>query len=379
MSLPMLWSQAPAMKVSMSAARQHSFSAGWVATDGKLGANENFTAFSADAYKSMAGDQSRTPPYEQAIKERLAGTTGKVVLDIGTGPFALLALIAARAGAAVVYAVEANAQAAALAREAVAAATDVPEGVVQVVEGFSTDVTLPQKVDLVVSEIVGSVASEEGIYATMQDAQARHVARPCDPASYIPCRVVTLAAPFSYALHHSALGPAGFDWAEVRAEKAPPRFSCSYQALQPLAAPELAEDIRVAEELSPGSTDSKLSFQITEEFLQSAADAYVDMLTKGGLGLEDARGLACELATSLSGVGFWPRLYLDPEEKIVVEARGSKGEHSRSHWQTVMPLLSDRAMRVGPGDVVDMELRVQLGEALDMPPQYSFEGKLIGS
>ena len=77
------------------------------------------------------------------------------MLDIGTGPFAVLALIAARAGAKKVYAIEAQPKAAALARSAIKKARDVPDGVITVLEGFSTELTLPEKADLVVAEIIG--------------------------------------------------------------------------------------------------------------------------------------------------------------------------------------------------------------------------------
>lgn len=129
----------------------------------------------------------------------------------------MLALIAARAGARKVYAIEANAEAVRRAREAVSRATDVPPGVIEVLEGFSTAVTLPEKADLLVAEIVGSIASEEGLHATMRDAQARHVKRPYDPASYIPNRCQTVAAPATYALHY-ALGPPQFDWGKLKGE-----------------------------------------------------------------------------------------------------------------------------------------------------------------
>ena len=47
----------------------------------------------------MRDDEGRTPLFEKAIRARLAGQEGQLtVLEIGTGPFALLALIAARAG-----------------------------------------------------------------------------------------------------------------------------------------------------------------------------------------------------------------------------------------------------------------------------------------
>ena len=52
---------------------------------------------------------------------------------------------------------------------------------------------------LVLAEIVGSVASEEGLHATVRDVQRRHAKRPFDARSYIPTRCQTLAAPRSIA------------------------------------------------------------------------------------------------------------------------------------------------------------------------------------
>ena len=68
----------------------------------------------------MRDDEGRTPLFEKAIRARLAGQEGQLtVLEIGTGPFALLALIAARAGARKVYAIEAQPEAARRARNAI--------------------------------------------------------------------------------------------------------------------------------------------------------------------------------------------------------------------------------------------------------------------
>ena len=57
------------------------------------------------AYDAMADDTTRTPLFAAAIQRRLKGQVGWTVLDIGTGPHCLLALIAARAGARRVYAI----------------------------------------------------------------------------------------------------------------------------------------------------------------------------------------------------------------------------------------------------------------------------------
>lgn len=108
--------------------------------------------YSDDTYSKMEGDRERTDAYAAAIT---AAAKGRVCLDIGTGALALLALIAARAGAKHVYAIEANPEAAAAARSLVAA-----EGfanIVTIIEGYSTDVTLPERADLLLHEILGEV------------------------------------------------------------------------------------------------------------------------------------------------------------------------------------------------------------------------------
>lgn len=47
----------------------------------------------------MRDDAVRTPAFEEALRRRLAGTAGVSVVDVGTGPFALLAIAAAKLGA----------------------------------------------------------------------------------------------------------------------------------------------------------------------------------------------------------------------------------------------------------------------------------------
>ena len=56
-----------------------------------------------------------------------------VVLDVGTGPFALLAIAAAKAGAKKVYAVEATPEVAELARNEIRK-QGIPDGVIEVLE-----------------------------------------------------------------------------------------------------------------------------------------------------------------------------------------------------------------------------------------------------
>ena len=113
-------------------------------------------------YTGMRDDVARTSAYRQAIIE---AAPGKVVVDLGTGALALLAIIAAEAGAEHVYAIEVQAAAAASARQAVSAAGLSDK--ITVLHGFSTDATLelPAKATLLVHELIGEIAGEEGVVA----------------------------------------------------------------------------------------------------------------------------------------------------------------------------------------------------------------------
>ena len=347
--------------------------AAWTAT---AGFNDTaFISFDEGAYKSMVEDERRTPFFERAIRERLKTMPDAVVVDLGTGPFAVLALIAARAGARKVYAIEAVPEAAKRARETIRKAKDVPPGVIEVVQGFSSAVTLPEKCDLCVAEIVGSVASEEGMHATLRDAQARFMKRPNEPSSFIPTRCQTYAAPASYALHY-ALGPPRYDWGKIAAE--PIRLNCRDETLQLLSEPQLWEDIGFADTQLPRPGPWKpaangLTFTVSAERIAISEQLYYNELRREGAREQEARSIAAGAARSLSGIALWPRLVLDPEGTIVVESRGPRGETQKSHWQTVLPLLAARPVEVAPQDALRLDATVQLGQAIDFPLAYELK------
>ena len=89
---------------SAAAMSRPALRARWSATDGFSDAS--FCSFDAERYQGMVDDEERTTLFAEAIRDALRRRPGAVVLDIGTGPQALLALIAGRAGAKKVYAVE---------------------------------------------------------------------------------------------------------------------------------------------------------------------------------------------------------------------------------------------------------------------------------
>jgi len=357
--------------------------ASWDATAGFD--QTGFISFGETAYESMRDDEARTPLFERAIRERVRGLgDSAVVLDLGTGPFALLALMAAKAGASKVYAVEASPEAAAKAREAVRDAEragELPGGVVEVLEGFSTAIELPQKADLVLAEIVGSVASEEGLYATIRDAQARLVKAPHDPKSWIPAGCQTWAAPASFALHY-VVAPPVFD----RLGGVPIRLNCRDETLQLLSDPQLLEDISFWDPNLPApgavlGAPTALSFEVQPARVAADEAVYRTELLREGASAEEAAAVAEALSASLSGLAMWPRLVLDPsDETLSVDSRKyPAGEPSKSHWQTVLALLNGFPLGVTPGQAIDVTARIALPSKVDAPMHYDLSANIVRS
>ena len=121
----------------------------------------------AQVHIRMLNDIERTKRYQQAIFNTVTATD--IVLDIGTGT-GVLATMAAKAGAKHVYAVE-QSNLAGLAKEVFA--NNGFANKITLIEGKSTDIELPGKADILVSEIVGNDPLQENILPTTSDALSR--------------------------------------------------------------------------------------------------------------------------------------------------------------------------------------------------------------
>lgn len=145
----------------------------------QLGALYNYSGEEFRADKSMASfgsspihiamlnDKIRTDLFVNALRQTV--TADDVVLDIGTGT-GVLAIAAARAGAKKVYAVEAGNMADVA--QAVIDRTEVA-GKIEIVRGWSTQIELPEKADVLVSEIIGNDPFGEKVLQTFSDARKR--------------------------------------------------------------------------------------------------------------------------------------------------------------------------------------------------------------
>ncbi|KAL6777644.1 PRMT4 [Auxenochlorella protothecoides x Auxenochlorella symbiontica] len=122
--------------------------------------------------QNMLADALRTGTYHAAISENSADFAGKAVLDVGAGS-GVLSLFAARAGARVVYAVEAS-PAAQYARRLVQAQPGLA-GIVHVIQGRVEDVELPEKVDVLISEPMGTLLVNERMIESYLAARDKHM------------------------------------------------------------------------------------------------------------------------------------------------------------------------------------------------------------
>ncbi|MGI9623157.1 MAG: 50S ribosomal protein L11 methyltransferase [Acidimicrobiales bacterium] len=138
-----------------------------------------------DFHASMLLDEARMAAFYDAILATVM--PGDVVIDIGTGT-GILSLMACRAGASRVYAVESG-PVIEVARELVEH-NGFGDRIVFVNQP-STYAELPERADLLITETIGNAAFDEGIVAWAQDARDR-LLKP--DARIVPQRVDLLVA-----------------------------------------------------------------------------------------------------------------------------------------------------------------------------------------
>jgi protein arginine N-methyltransferase 1 len=121
-------------------------------------------------YGELIADEGRTRAYAESLKRHV--TPASVVVDIGTGT-GIFALLAARLGARKVYAIESS-DAITFGRPV--AAQNGLDRRVEFIQGVSTHIQLPEKADLIVSEIHGVLPAYRRSLFSIMDARDRFLA-----------------------------------------------------------------------------------------------------------------------------------------------------------------------------------------------------------
>jgi protein arginine N-methyltransferase 1 len=146
----------------------------------------SYTDYSVDSYGAMIRDQRRTGPFVEALRQAIQ--PGSVVLDIGTGT-GIFAFLACQFGAARVYAIEPD-NAIEVGRRCAKA---IPGGErITWIQGLSTEMDLPERVDVVIGDLHGVLPFFKGNIESLADARVRHL-KP--GGRMIPSRDVLYAVP----------------------------------------------------------------------------------------------------------------------------------------------------------------------------------------
>lgn len=164
-------------------------------------------------YWKMMGDHVRRDAYAEALRRTVK--PGAVVLNIGTGT-GIFAILACRAGAGRVYAIEDD-DIIEVAR-ALAATNEVQDRI-EFIQGLSTDVTLPEQADVIVSDLRGVLPLHGHHIPSIADARRRFLA---PGGALIPQRdaiwAAVVEAPDLYRLLVAPWGqnPPGLDFEAAR-------------------------------------------------------------------------------------------------------------------------------------------------------------------
>jgi hypothetical protein len=268
-------------------------------------------------HAGMLYDEERMAKYSAAINQVIK--KGDIVADIGTGT-GLLAFLCLKAGAKRVHAIERS------------AAIDWAKQIADK-NGFSDsiifykqdsrDCNLPEKVDVVVSELIGHIAFEEGMAESLFDAKERFLVT---NGVMLPARVDLKVA----LVEENEVYPeciecwqdiGGIDYSFMREEavKACYLTSLSHRHL-----------------LSEPKTFFKANFK-----------------EKCKLNLKESRSFNVCRSGKINGIALWFEAYLSSNVTL------SSGPWSRTHWKQCFAPVST-PMGVNRGDKVRIDINMQL-------------------
>jgi 2-polyprenyl-3-methyl-5-hydroxy-6-metoxy-1,4-benzoquinol methylase len=154
--------------------------------------------------QNMLTDSVRTGIYRDAILKNKNDFKGKVVLDVGTGS-GILAFFAVQAGAKKVYAVEASDVAEAA--KALVEANNLSDKII-VIKGKVEEISIPEKVDVIISEPMGFMLVHERMLESFVAARDRFLS---PKGLMMPSNGTIFVAPFSdQSLYDEQLAKVGF-------------------------------------------------------------------------------------------------------------------------------------------------------------------------
>ncbi|MGW7531797.1 hypothetical protein [Amycolatopsis sp. NPDC054798] len=288
-------------------------------------------------YYLMTHDDIRNNSFRTALRA-VAG--GRSVLDIGTGQDLNWALEAVRNGARRVIAVEQIDESYAEARRLHA---DLPErAAIQLQHCTSFELMLDDPAEVCVAELIGTIASSEGMLATMADAHAR-LLRP--GATVIPAACSTMAG----AVSLRSIFPSGLAFASHTLPYLDTIFDSYGRAF----------DIRLAiANMDPNSVVS--TTEPVEELVFDGSSPLDDVVDTRLKMLRDGQ---------VDGIACWIRLDTGNDNRIVDSLV------DRTNWIPVYFPLFDIPIPVSAGDVLAIRFERRTSDD-GVHPDYLVHGEL---
>jgi protein arginine N-methyltransferase 1 len=200
-----------------------------------------------DEHRQYLSDQARVSAFRQAVGEVVK--PGDAVLDLGAGT-GILGLLACRAGARRVYAIEVG-EVIELARE-ICGANGYQDRIV-FIKGISTRVDLPERVDVILADQIGRFGFEGGLLEFFSDARERFL-KP--NGVMIPSCLELYVAPvecpeLSDQVEFWNESPAGFDFRPARSLAANTGYPARFDPNHLLGSPALLASLDLSMATSP--------------------------------------------------------------------------------------------------------------------------------
>ena len=276
-----------------------------------------------DEHRGYLSDDARVSAYRAAI--RAVVKRGSVVLDLGAGT-GIMGLLACEAGAERVYSIEAN-SIIGLTRE-ICRANRYGERM-QFIRGVSTEVSLPEKVDVVVSDQIGHFGFEAGILDFFSDARQRFL----KPGGIlIPSKLDLYVVPVESDSMYRQVDfwspqTAGFDFTPVRSLAVNTGYATKYRPDEFLGAP--------------------------------IALPSIDLMTASNTSF---RGEVCTVVAregTLHGFGGWFAAQLSPQTILTNSPLAPEPVNRRNAFYPI-----ERPVDVVPGDRIRIALHIIFSETI---------------
>lgn len=243
-----------------------------------------------DEHRQYLEDTHRLTAFRRAIDATVR--PGDVVVDLGCGT-GILGLMACRAGASRVYAIDDGGMIG-VARQA-AAANGYADRIVHI-QGNSMRVSLPEQAHVIVSDQIGRLGFEAGVIEYFADA-ARRFLRP--GGRLVPASVATWLAPIEAPALTTVVDfwrstPAGFDFSSVSEGAVNTGYPATLAVGQNLAPAQPVLQFVCGDEAS--AVKGAVTFEVTRQGLLSGLGGWFIADLASGITMTNAPGASDRIA-----------------------------------------------------------------------------------